>query len=325
MTFSDPAISGIFRADSPHFRIPLGVEPMLFEHAANIESVAVGSQYQNHSDFGRKIWFSQSIKKAELMILDLVRPAKTSCFFHQELFLNCLHNFGQDARRAEQDLQELTTRIAGAVDQMLAINLYTVQSINTISAMSVLANILPNYPHKMREKKVFNTFTSAMSGLSFIVEDITVLANDQFTDLEILQGHLVELQDLISREGLAISIARSKLKKKKDEGKAKAKEVKEVKEEEEDEEEPSRLKKKRRIEKSGMGGDPDDDGPGGDWHWVKTEEEVPSKMVEVLEELKELGRESAEMWEEVQKMTEQQKRMNAQLKVFLVEQKGEEK
>ncbi|KIK52719.1 hypothetical protein GYMLUDRAFT_250975 [Collybiopsis luxurians FD-317 M1] len=159
-------------------------------------------------------------------------------------------------------------------------------------------------------------------------------------------------------------------KKKKDKGKGKAKEVKEDKEEEKDEEELSQPRKKWRLEKSGMGGDPDNNGPRGrdnsdnkdddeegkpsdpkgskakkcQWcictgkpctlrpggvacvecntakvlcslvsghrHQVKTEEEVPSEMVEVLEELKELRRESAEMWEEVWKMTEQQKRMN---------------
>ncbi|KIK55398.1 hypothetical protein GYMLUDRAFT_248648 [Collybiopsis luxurians FD-317 M1] len=71
--------------------------------------------------------------------------------------------------------------------------------------------ILLNYPPKVEGNKAIKSFFYAMDAISSSIEDLTALANLQFTNLKILQGHLIELQGLIYRENLAISAAKLKL------------------------------------------------------------------------------------------------------------------
>ncbi|KIK51844.1 hypothetical protein GYMLUDRAFT_64587 [Collybiopsis luxurians FD-317 M1] len=203
--------SGVSRNEPPHFQILLELGPLLGS-SEQIGGAAHEPHFHNRSGLDNRIWLAQEIKKAEMATLDLVGSVKFSHFYHRESFLECLNNFAEDARQTEQGLQVLSAKIAGATDQVLAINLHTAQSIATISATSVLTTILPNYyPHRKRSNSALDTFTAAMAALSTSVEDITAQANHQFAQLEILQGYLVELQDIISREDLAISATRSAL------------------------------------------------------------------------------------------------------------------
>ncbi|KAJ4477355.1 hypothetical protein J3R30DRAFT_3291495, partial [Lentinula aciculospora] len=156
---------------------------------------------------------SLDIKKAELATSDLVTLVKYSKLTSKELLAESLSGFVEDARRTGRGLQRLGSKVGGAVDQIIAVNDYAVNSISAAqsSSPSILYSLIPFYTAPSTQEIVVRTFMETMSVLSTTIERLILEAEIQLAGLERLEERLSVLHELVSREDSSIASAKSEL------------------------------------------------------------------------------------------------------------------
>ncbi|KAG6865788.1 hypothetical protein C0991_011780 [Blastosporella zonata] len=158
---------------------------------------------------------SLELKKAEMATSDLVTLVRISDLKARETLGNTLSEFVDDAKKTGRDLQKLSSKIGGAVDNIMAINDYVLHQIEaehskppTIMSMY---GLIPWSAQKPANELVIRTFSEAMSVLSTSMERLILEAQINLANLERLEERLSTLHEMVSREDISISDATSEL------------------------------------------------------------------------------------------------------------------
>ncbi|KAF8071802.1 hypothetical protein FPV67DRAFT_1667261 [Lyophyllum atratum] len=185
-------------ADYPKF---IDVQSTTFEHLLD-ESVG-GSG------------LSLEIKKAELATTDLVTLIRISDLKSRDTLSDTLGEFVEDAKKAGRDLQRLSSKIGGAVDNIMAVNDYALHQIESAHSKAPtvmsLYGLVPWGARKPANDVVIHTFSEAMSVLSVSMERLILEAELNLANLEKLEERLSTLHGQVSREDLTLSSAKSEL------------------------------------------------------------------------------------------------------------------
>jgi hypothetical protein len=151
------------------------------------------------------------IKKAEMATTDLVTLVHISKLNSREVLADSLRNFVKDARKVSRGLTRFSSRVGGAVDNIIAVNEYALGAIEAADAKSSsLSRFLP-FGKSESKQVVMQTFTEAMNTLSTNMQRLVLEAEVSISDLNKLEEHLISIHEIVSRENSSISVARGEL------------------------------------------------------------------------------------------------------------------
>ncbi|KAJ7170790.1 hypothetical protein C8R43DRAFT_981075 [Mycena crocata] len=154
------------------------------------------------------------IKKAEMATTDLVTLVRVSELKSRDMLGDSLRQFVDDARTAGRALNKLNSKVAGAVDGIMAVNdyaLHTIEAAQSQSSPSIIRHIIPWTPSKPKSDLVLSTFEDSMNYLSFTMQSLIVEFELNLQNLNKLEEQLSVLHELVSREDNSISSAKSEL------------------------------------------------------------------------------------------------------------------
>ncbi|KAI9463285.1 hypothetical protein BJY52DRAFT_1115869 [Lactarius psammicola] len=155
------------------------------------------------------------IKKAEIATNDLVTLVRISNLNSRDVLADSLGEFVKDARKVGRGLTRFSSRVGGAVDNIIAVNDYALHAIKAAdskpSAFS-FSHLLPFAQSASATKQVVvRTFTEAMNTLSNNMQRLVLEAEVSISDLNKLEEHLTSIHEIVSREDTSISAARGEL------------------------------------------------------------------------------------------------------------------
>ncbi|PFH53158.1 hypothetical protein AMATHDRAFT_73706 [Amanita thiersii Skay4041] len=155
---------------------------------------------------------SLEIKKAEIATNDLVTLVRHSDLKARDSLATTLKRFVDNAKKTGRGLQKMSAKVAGAVDNILAVNTYALQTIEEANSKkpSVFSSLVPWLDDKSK-KAVANTFADTMVVLSANLERLILEAEVNLANLNALEEHLSTLHDMVTREGVAISGVKDEL------------------------------------------------------------------------------------------------------------------
>ncbi|KAJ7629424.1 hypothetical protein DFH06DRAFT_1225692 [Mycena polygramma] len=154
------------------------------------------------------------IKKAEMATTDLVTLVRVSDLKSRDMLGDALRQFVDEARSAGRGLNKLNAKVAGAVDGIMAVNDYALQTIAAAQAESppsILGQLMPWKPPKPKTDLVLSTFEDSMNYLSFTMQGLVLEFELNLQNLNKLEEQLSVLHEFVSREDNSISSAKSEL------------------------------------------------------------------------------------------------------------------
>ncbi|KAJ3759949.1 hypothetical protein EV360DRAFT_40878 [Lentinula raphanica] len=156
---------------------------------------------------------SLDIKKAEMAVLDLAVVVKSSKLASRDILGETLVAFAHDARKVGRGLQRLSSKVAAAVDLIMATNEYAIATISKTQQSSSLSSkaITFLFPDSSTERAVLRTFAEAMRTLSTVVERLILFAELELANLEKLEERLAVLYEMVVQENSAISSTKAEL------------------------------------------------------------------------------------------------------------------
>ncbi|KAJ7034662.1 hypothetical protein C8F04DRAFT_1100549 [Mycena alexandri] len=153
------------------------------------------------------------IKKAEMATTDLVTLVRVSELKSRDMLGDALRQFVDDARTTGRALNKLNAKVGGAVDGIMAVNDYALQTIEAAhseSSPSILRHLVPWSP-KPKTDLILSTFEDSMNYLSFTMQGLILEFELNLQNLNKLEEQLSVLHELVSREDGSISSAKSEL------------------------------------------------------------------------------------------------------------------
>ncbi|KAH9902634.1 hypothetical protein C8Q73DRAFT_13011 [Cubamyces lactineus] len=157
---------------------------------------------------------SLEIKKAEMASKDLITLVKYSELKSKDHLAEALDEFVEDAKRTGKGLQKLTTKINGAVDNIMAINDYALRTIEDAQnkPKSLIRAVWPfASPPSGSRDVVVQAFRDSMDVHATEMRRLVLELAVSEANLERLDTHLVALHELCTRENLTLSAAREDL------------------------------------------------------------------------------------------------------------------
>ncbi|KAF9565340.1 hypothetical protein CPC08DRAFT_741049 [Agrocybe pediades] len=151
---------------------------------------------------------SLEIKHAEMATTDLVTLVRISDLKAKDSLASSLTSFVDDAKKTGRGLQKLTSKIGGAVDNIMAVNDYALHSIEEARANkpSILSALVPWGPARKNVNEVVTrTFEEAMDVLSNNMQRLIVEAENSLQNLNNLEERLATIHDIIMREDFALT------------------------------------------------------------------------------------------------------------------------
>ncbi|KAI1796945.1 hypothetical protein LXA43DRAFT_911221 [Ganoderma leucocontextum] len=157
---------------------------------------------------------SLDIKKAEMATRDLITLVKYSGLKSRELLAQSLADFVLDAKKAGRGLQKLTARINGAVDNVMAINDYALQTIEGAQAQqpsAVMRVLWPFGAEPPSRAAALDVFHKSMDVHASEMQRLILEVEVSSANLDALDAHLDMLHEICTRESLDMSAARDAL------------------------------------------------------------------------------------------------------------------
>ncbi|EDR08712.1 uncharacterized protein LACBIDRAFT_297203 [Laccaria bicolor S238N-H82] len=159
---------------------------------------------------------SLEIKKAEMATTDLVTLVRVSNFKSRDMLAESLVEFVDDAKKTGRGLQKLTSKIGGAVDNVMAVNDYALHAIEEAQAKAPsrfsLQSLSPWTSARRSTKEVVaETFGQAMNVLSGNMQRLILEAETSLVNLNSLEERLTTLQEMVTREDSSLSTAKEEL------------------------------------------------------------------------------------------------------------------
>ncbi|KAF9059831.1 hypothetical protein BDP27DRAFT_1452992 [Rhodocollybia butyracea] len=157
---------------------------------------------------------SLDIRKAHMATSDLVSLVKYSNLASRDSLVEVLTSFGGDARETARGLQRLSSKVAGSVDKIMAVNEWAISTISEAQSISVpfLDAINPfRSDSQLTKEMVLRTFTETLSVVEQNIARIIIEAEIDHANLGSLEERLSLIQEIVSREDVTISSAKSEL------------------------------------------------------------------------------------------------------------------
>jgi len=159
---------------------------------------------------------SLEIKKAEMATTDLISLVQISELRARDSLASSLTDFVDDAKKTGRGLQKLTSKVGGAVDNIMAVNDYALHSIESARANQPspwsFSGLMPWKPPKQTiDEVVTKTFEEAMDVLANNMQRLIIEAENNLQNLNALAERLATLHDIISREDWSLSSAKTEL------------------------------------------------------------------------------------------------------------------
>jgi len=151
------------------------------------------------------------IKKAEMATSDLVTLVRISKLNSREILANSLSEFVKDARKVGRGLTRFSSRVGGAMDNIIAVNDYALHCIEAANSRSSGLSLRRIWGSPPTKGVVTRAFTEAMDTLSVNMQRLVLEAQVSLSDLEKLEEHLKSIHDVVSREDSSITTARKEL------------------------------------------------------------------------------------------------------------------
>ncbi|KAJ3765639.1 hypothetical protein FB446DRAFT_654962 [Lentinula raphanica] len=158
---------------------------------------------------------SLDIKKAEMAVMDLAVVVRSSTLGSRDILGETLVAFAHDARKVGRGLQRLSSKVAAAVDLIMATNEYAITTISKTqqSSSDSFSSKAMTYlfPDLSTERAVLRSFAEAMRTLSTVVERLILFAELELANLEALEERLAVLYEMVVQENSAISTTKAEL------------------------------------------------------------------------------------------------------------------
>ncbi|KAH8093759.1 hypothetical protein BXZ70DRAFT_1010355 [Cristinia sonorae] len=157
---------------------------------------------------------SLEVKKAEMAVTDLLTLAKVSDLKGKDSLVSTLEDFIGDAKQTGRSLQRLASKVAGAVDSIVAVNdhaLHTILSIEEKHASGALSILFPFSNSLASREAIRQTFTDAMGVLANQISRVALEAEVSIVNLDRLETRLITLHEIITRENATIVIEKDEL------------------------------------------------------------------------------------------------------------------
>ncbi|KIP10509.1 hypothetical protein PHLGIDRAFT_33877 [Phlebiopsis gigantea 11061_1 CR5-6] len=155
---------------------------------------------------------SLEIKKAEMATSDLVTLVKVSKFKSKDLLAQHLEGFVDAAKKTSRGLQRFSSRVSGAVDNIIAVNDHALHTIEEHTKPDSVLSYLNPFSNALTTREVVTrTFTEAMSVLATQMQRVVLEAEVSVRNLDHLEEMLVTVHEMASRENADITAAKEEL------------------------------------------------------------------------------------------------------------------
>ncbi|KAG1738380.1 uncharacterized protein EDB91DRAFT_457555 [Suillus paluster] len=158
---------------------------------------------------------SLEIRKAEFATADLTTLVRHSDLKSNDVLADLLTTFVKDAKKTARSLTKLSSKIGGAVDNIMAVNGYAMRTIedaekNAPSPYSLTA-LIPFRTGPTNQEVIVGAFTSAMDTFSIAIQRLILEAEISLHNLDILEEDLSAVREAVQREDNSITAEHSEL------------------------------------------------------------------------------------------------------------------
>ncbi|THH19761.1 hypothetical protein EUX98_g8708 [Antrodiella citrinella] len=149
------------------------------------------------------------LKSAEMAVADLVVAIKLNTDLTSRLVLaRALEDFVLDAKITGRKLQRFLAKVNGALDTVIAINKHALSGIAT-QVPATTSYSLSFYDPMASRAAVVTTFVDAMAAISDQIALVALHGIDCLAMLDALEERLLTIHEVVSRENLSLSKAKS--------------------------------------------------------------------------------------------------------------------
>ncbi|KAH7913232.1 hypothetical protein BJ138DRAFT_1059541 [Hygrophoropsis aurantiaca] len=157
---------------------------------------------------------SLEVTKAEMATRDLTLLVRNSDLKSSDVLGDLLATFSKDAKMTARGLTRLSSKVGGAVDEVMAINGYAMRTIQEArssapSRYSLRALVLFGQPET--QKTILDAFTDAMDTMSRQIERLVVEAEVSLANLNGLDEDLSAIHEIVSRDDRHETVEKDKL------------------------------------------------------------------------------------------------------------------
>ncbi|KAG2122767.1 hypothetical protein DEU56DRAFT_917661 [Suillus clintonianus] len=158
---------------------------------------------------------SIEIRKAEFATADLTTLVRHSDLKSNDILADLLANFVQDAKKTARSLTKLSSKIGGAVDNVMAVNGYAMRTIqeaekNAPTPYSLMA-LIPFRMGPTTQEVIVDAFSSAMDTFSGAIQKLILEAEISLHNLNVLEEDLSAVREAVMREDVSITAEHSEL------------------------------------------------------------------------------------------------------------------
>lgn len=158
---------------------------------------------------------SIEIRKAEFATADLATLVRYSDLKSNDTLADLLTTFVKDAKNTARGLTKLSSRIGGAVDNVMAVNGYAMRTIqeaekNAPSPYSLMA-LIPFHTGPTTQEVIVDTFTTAMDTFSVAIQRLILEAEISLHNLDVLEEDLSAVREVVMREDIDVTAEKSEL------------------------------------------------------------------------------------------------------------------
>ncbi|KAK0204948.1 hypothetical protein DFS33DRAFT_1260048 [Desarmillaria ectypa] len=157
---------------------------------------------------------SLDLRKAEMATSNLAALVRVSQLRSRERLTDALSNFIGTAKEAAIGLQRFSTHVQYTVDRIVAVNDYSLNTIEEARAKDTrysLHSLIPWSSSPSSYEIILKSFGESMDMLSQMTEILILKAQVQLKNLEDLEGNLIVINDIIVREDSEVSADKEEL------------------------------------------------------------------------------------------------------------------
>ncbi|KAG1770948.1 hypothetical protein EDD22DRAFT_864580 [Suillus occidentalis] len=150
---------------------------------------------------------SIEIRKAEFATADLATLVRHSDLKSNDVLADLLSTFVKDAKKTARSLTKLSSRIGGAVDNVMAVNGYAMRTIQEAEKNAPALYSL----HGFDSEVILDTFASAMDTFSVAIQRLILEAEVSLHNLDVLEEDLSSVREVVMREDVDVTAEHSEL------------------------------------------------------------------------------------------------------------------
>ncbi|KAG1794754.1 hypothetical protein EV424DRAFT_1449364 [Suillus variegatus] len=158
---------------------------------------------------------SIEIRKAEFATADLTTLVRHSDLKSSDVLADQLATFVKDAKKTAKSLTKLSSKIGGAVDNVMAVNGYAMRTIQEAEKNAPppysLTALIPFHFGPTTQEVIVDAFTSAMDTFSIAIQRLILEAEISLHNLDVLEEDLSVVREVVMREDIDVTTEQSEL------------------------------------------------------------------------------------------------------------------